>query len=335
VTFFQPSRRHGHYGNMKLKVLDAALMCAAVVGCVAASVGCSGNAAPSGAGSVDGGLGGAASNGGGAASNGGSAGTTSGAGSSSIDGGGSGALGTTDPSWTIPEELQLCDGPCACADGIDNDGDGDADGFDVECTGPGDDDEGTFATGISGDNVDPKWQDCFFDGNSGAGDDGCRYATGCLTGELEQADKDCTLSQACIDFCKARTPNGCDCFGCCEIAIDGDAVFVVATAGCDLDKPETCTTCVQTTQCENTCGECELCPGKGPDDLPDSCGSSGTAGSGGSTGTAGTDGTAGTTSTEEPPIYTCDNGEDVCRSNADCQGGSFCSFGCCLPIPPT
>ena len=74
----------------------------------------------------------------------------------------------------------MCNGAaCACADGIDNDGDGELDGFDTECTGANDDDESTFATGIPGDNRDPVWQDCFFDGNSGAGDDKCRYHSDC------------------------------------------------------------------------------------------------------------------------------------------------------------
>ena len=48
------------------------------------------------------------------------------------------------------------DVPCACSDGMDNDGDGLVDGFDPECTGPFDDDEATFATGIPGDNKDPR-----------------------------------------------------------------------------------------------------------------------------------------------------------------------------------
>ncbi len=39
---------------------------------------------------------------------------------------------------------------------MDNDGDGLVDGFDPECTGPFDDDEATFATGIPGDNKDPR-----------------------------------------------------------------------------------------------------------------------------------------------------------------------------------
>ncbi len=69
----------------------------------------------------------------------------------------------------------LCgNAPCQCNNGVDDDGDGTVDGFDIECTGAIDDDEGSFATGIPGDNRDPKWQYCFFDGNSGHGDDRCR-----------------------------------------------------------------------------------------------------------------------------------------------------------------
>src|ERR1700753_3665886 len=52
---------------------------------------------------------------------------------------------------------------CACSNGIDDDGDGLADADDPECVGPNDNDEATFATGMPGDNKDPKWQDCFFD----------------------------------------------------------------------------------------------------------------------------------------------------------------------------
>src|SRR6185295_2832893 len=110
---------------------------------------------------------------------------------------------------------------CHCSNGIDDDGDGTIDGFDVECTGAIDDDEGSFATGIPGDNRDPKWQDCFFDGNSGAGDDRCRYPTGCLTGELSQDAPACAVTETCRNNCQPRTPNGCDCFGCCSVQLPG------------------------------------------------------------------------------------------------------------------
>jgi hypothetical protein len=65
-------------------------------------------------------------------------------------------------------------GGCACNNGLDDDGDGLIDAADPECVGAMDNDESSFATGMPGDNRDPKWQDCFFDGNSGAGDDRLR-----------------------------------------------------------------------------------------------------------------------------------------------------------------
>src|SRR3954469_15231541 len=73
-----------------------------------------------------------------------------------------------------------------CANCVDDDGDGKIDGFDPECTGPADNDEASFKTGIPGDNIDAPSQDCFFDGNSGSGDDGCNEHTCCL---LQAPDK--------------------------------------------------------------------------------------------------------------------------------------------------
>jgi hypothetical protein len=305
--------------------------------CACVLLACSGGDGTAAAGSTAGQVG--AGSGAGAA--GGASGTT-GSGASGVGGqltgdGGFVVPGTAGDGWTAPTSiLELCDGPCQCSDGIDNDDDGTVDGFDVECVSAGDNDEGSFATAIPGDNMDPTWQDCFFDGNSGGGDDGCRYHTGCLTGDKALSDKDCELADKCIDFCKPLTPNGCDCFGCCEIRdADGKVHAVLTTATCDEDNLAGCTACVPAVDCENKCGECELCPGKTVDDLPETCQAQPpVAGSGGSTaGTTG--GTAGTGTTEPPPPgYTCDGGEQVCSSTGDCSANTFCSFGCCLQIPP-
>jgi len=227
----------------------------------------------------------------------------------------------------------LCgDAGCTCSNGKDDDGDGLIDGFDPECTGPLDNDEGSFATGIPGDNRDPKWQDCFFDGNSGAGDDQCRYATGCLTGALDQTDKDCQLTDNCIKFCAPRTPNGCDCFGCCTVQLsNGDTTDIMTGSSCSLDKiddEKACPKCVKTDACTNTCGRCELCPGKTVADLPADCG--GSTGSGG----AGPDGSGGA-ATGGGPTYTCDGGEKVCGPDLpSCGLGYYCSLGCCILQPP-
>ena len=222
-------------------------------------------------------------------------------------------------------------GTTACSDGKDNDGDGLIDGFDPECTGPADNDEGSFATGMPGDNKDPKWQDCFFDGNSGAGDDGCRYATGCLTGALPQSDKSCKLTDACIAFCAKFVPNGCDCFGCCTVQLPtGDTADVQTVDTCSLDKVDdakACPRCVKNDACGNTCGRCELCPGKTSADLPADCGPSGSGGAGSGTGGSGTGG---------GPAYTCDGGEQVCGPGLpNCTLGNYCSQGCCLVRPPS
>jgi hypothetical protein len=272
----------------------------------------------------------------------GQAGSSSGAGSAASGGSSSdpGADGgaTSPDAATASDPLMLCGGACQCSDGIDNDGDGVTDGFDSECTGASDDDEGSFATGIPGDNVDPKWQDCFFDGNSGGGDDHCRYSTDCLTGKLPQDDAKCTVTQQCIDFCKPRTPNGCDCFGCCTFTLaDGGTKSVVLSASCEEGTWDGCTECVPTTDCVNKCGTCELCPGKTVADLPAECSTTpppptaGSGGNGGSGGVGGSSGTGGSTPPPPPP-YTCDDGEQVCVQTTDCPSVYYCSFGCCQPI---
>lgn len=226
------------------------------------------------------------------------------------------------PSVTLGEagEAMCGSSPCACNNGVDDDGDGKSDGFDEECTGALDNDEGTFSTGIPGDNSDPKWQDCFFDGNSGAGDDHCRYHADCLTGVKPASDPDCAVSADCHDFCQARTPNGCDCFGCCSVQLDdSSSVNVFIGESCSLenvDDPASCPRCTPSAACGNTCGECELCPGKSVEDLPASC--SETPGAGGAGGGGDT------------PDYSCDAAQTVCSSTADCPGGNYCSLGCCL-----
>jgi hypothetical protein len=221
-------------------------------------------------------------------------------------------------------------GTTACSDGKDNDGDGLSDGFDPECTGPWDNDEDTFATGIPGDNRDPKWQDCFFDGNSGAGDDDCRYASGCLTGDLPADDKSCELTDACLKFCAPLTPNGCDCFGCCTIDVgDGKSVDVMASSTCsvaNVDDTKACPRCVKSETCGNTCGRCELCPGKTVADLPADCGEVTGSGGAGPTGAGGSNG---------GPGYSCDGGGQVCGPDlAACALGTYCSQGCCIAQPP-
>lgn len=241
-----------------------------------------------------------------------------GTGASAADAGGSGeasgGISVDDPGTALD-----CGGRIyACGDGTDNDGDGLTDLLDLECTGPCDDDEGTFATGIPGDNKDCK-QDCFFDGNSGAGDDGCDWSLRCDP-ENPGANIGCeyresnscggmaaTQSEACIDYCLPLTPPGCDCFGCCEVDTPEGSrtIFLNSHPECSLENLDACQPCTQSTDCMNDCeaDQCERC--FGDEELPPEC---------------------------DPTEQTCDTGE-VCVANEDCPDNWFCLLGCCYPPP--
>lgn len=200
---------------------------------------------------------------------------------------------------------------CACDDGRDNDQDGLVDGLDPECTGVVDEDESSFATGKA-----PKTKacrDCFWDGNSGGGNDACRYPEACLRGAAPGGGgcSSCEVSDQCVARCQDSTPNGCDCFGCCEVARDsGSAIYVELRETCSLavlDDTDACPRCVPSTQCQNLCGRCELCPGRDANDLPADCRSS------------------------TPTGHVCDEGQPVCQASSQCPIDMYCQLGCCLP----
>lgn len=210
-------------------------------------------------------------------------------------------------------------GLCACNDGMDNDSDGVTDLADPECVSAWDDDEASFATGISGDNRDGACQDCFFDGNSGSGNDGCYLPSQCLIdgtpGKAKGICSSCEQTADCKSFCQAYTPNGCDCFGCCDVRVGGQVKHLMIKDGCQIDGDTTqgCTECVPSTTCVNTCGECELCPGKTVSDLPPSCSASPDAG---------------------VPDYVCEDGAQRCGDGMPaCSAAESCSFGCCVLTP--
>ncbi len=235
-------------------------------------------------------------------------------------------------------------GVTQCNDGIDNDGDGFVDLADPECTTPYDNDEGSFGTGIPGDNIDPCKQDCFFDGNSGMGDDGCLWQLQCDPASTEpkcaydpkfvsQHSAECSISssqsQRCVDFCRPLTPNGCDCFGCCTVPGVNYPIRLDSTCKttADFGDPNKCPQCTQVTQCLNTCGHCELCLGKTV--LPPDCytghpdGGTGTSDGGPGTGT---DGGVG--------VPQCDPGIQPCGAGLPgCPESAGCITGCCIPLP--
>jgi hypothetical protein len=127
-------------------------------------------------------------------------------------------------------------------------------------------------------------------------------------------------SMTCLDYCGPLTPNGCDCFGCCEVhASDGSRRTVRLTDTCTqetLDDEAACVACVQSTECVNDCGTCELCLGKTT--LPPEC--YGTGGTGGMGGTGGYGGTG----------QMCSNGGAICNENMPCPPEQFCLTGCCV-----
>lgn len=210
--------------------------------------------------------------------------------------------------------------PCACNDGLDNDGDGTVDGLDLECTGAYDNDEGSFATGLPGDNKD-GFQDCFFDGNSGGGGGDCKIATSCI---IDRTSEEClgsftgqrTLEEEeakCKNLCEPLTPNGCDCFGCCTLETATGPESVLINDSCEVESDADgfavigsgCISCTVSPTCGNECGECELCPGKTT--LPDSCGET----------------------------VECIDGAGVVQPSCvtqPCDNNSYCQQGCCVEV---
>ncbi len=234
----------------------------------------------------------------------------------------------------------------ACADGVDNDEDGLIDALDPECTGPCDNDEGSFEINIPGANSDACKQDCYWDDDSGGGIDGCEWNHKCdPLGPSANLQPACSYDegyskcepeqpQKCLDFCIPLTPNGCDCFGCCEIFTAtgkyAHTIYLGSGDGCTAATPEGCAPCTQVTTCLNTCGECELCLGKTINELPASCFPSyPDAGVGHEAGV----GDGGTTPDMGPPMPACEPEVTPCLTNNDCPSGLYCITGCCVWAP--
>jgi hypothetical protein len=230
-----------------------------------------------------------------------------------------------------------------CANCRDDDGDGRIDGFDPQCSGPLDNDEASFATGIPGDNKDAVNQDCFFDGNSGAGNDGCNQHVCCLLGATTKAEcatrltgivnnptqegnkynvAECfaPLGSAAVPLrcqmtCGPLTPPGCDCFGCCTICDPANpltcfdiALNPVTSPGCStatLSDPAICKRCTKVSDCGNS-----ACGGQTCILCPGQDPSTLPAGCGGT--------------------QSCPTGQMACSANGTCPLDQYCSTGCCL-----
>jgi len=207
----------------------------------------------------------------------------------------------------------------ACGDCEDNDGDGLIDSQDPDCLGPCDNNEAGFNTQIPGGNSQPCMADCYFDKDSGPGNDDCYWDQRCdpLQPEAVQAclynipcgtcqctEWSTTQSTTCLDICLPLVPNGCDCFGCCELDADTADFRFIGSPGCGPDNLAACDPCTPVTGCFNECGDCELCLGR--TELPPEC----------------EDG------------QTCPPGQQQCGQPGDdpCPEGTYCITGCCVYV---
>jgi hypothetical protein len=245
-----------------------------------------------------------------------------GAGGNNTGGSGGGSSTSGGGGGPVPTQTVACQGKLyECGDLIDNDMDGKLDSQDPDCLGPCDNTENSFYGGIPGQAGPACIVDCYFDQDSGAGNDDCHWNHACDPNEVDPnyypepengtackydpmantpgtgsscAELDQMQSDACLNFCGPLTPNGCDCFGCCELpAGGGQYVFLGSidkTTGqpscklADLADPDKCHPCKPVQACLNGCGTCELCIGK--DELPPEC-NDGTGGGGGAGGAGG------------------------------------------------
>jgi hypothetical protein len=245
--------------------------------------------------------------------------------STGVDGQPSGAGGAADAGVPVPVSCQVASPQCN--DGIDNDGDGKIDSLDPECVGPCDNDEGSFATGIAGDNVDACKQDCFFDGNSGMGDDGCDWNLKCDSANpggascpYDASYKNCPKAQSakCLRNCRKLTPNGCDCFGCCAVTVGAETINLRLVSSCTSAKfgdATACPRCTPNPDCVNTCEKCEVCIGRPAPDP--SC-------------AAGTGGTDAGSSTGQCPAGVTPCGPGTAVAATACGAGFYCQTGCCV-----
>ena len=249
-----------------------------------------------------------------------------------------------------------------CGDCVDNDGDGLTDSEDPDCLGPCDNTEDSYYGGIPGQNNAPCKMDCYFDQDSGPGNDDCYWHHKCdelsvapdyppsgdpkceynARTKLPGTDMSCAeafedQSDTCEEVCGPLTPNGCDCFGCCELPAGSDSYVYLGSVDenemgtCDLDNvddPTKCHPCTPVEACWNDCGRCEICLGKTtvPDDCNPGGGGSGGGGGAGSGGNAGNGSGGGGGGDRQ-----CPDGVQACGLPGQdaCPVGQYCITGCC------
>jgi hypothetical protein len=272
---------------------------------------------------------------------------------------------TADGTFVIPDGgvvtfpdggtciIRTCQGKVyQCGDCIDNDNDGRTDDQDRECLGSCQNNESGFSGDIPGQNNAPCRSDCYFDQDTGPGNDSCEWDHRCDPHEVAPdfyPEQGCNYNPdysfgggvtcqtrqqsqpaVCATVCGPLTPNGCDCFGCCTIppsTSTTEGVFLNSknSAGvptCDLASaadPTKCHPCQIVQSCFKTCGRCQLCVGK--PDVPADCYETPDGGGG--------------TSDGGVPLQ-CPGGEQPCGLPGQpvCPSRFFCVTGCCQPIIP-
>jgi hypothetical protein len=292
--------------------------------------GTAGAAGHNGSADTEAGLGGAAAAGGGALVGGG--GSAAGGSAAASDG------GVTDAASGCPWSqctMRACNGMVLqCGDCFDNDGDGLLDGQDPDCLGPCDNDEAVWDNSHSSTGCSAE---CFFYAENwvyGSDDDECIWGYQCdpltvppyydeLTSCQYNPDAgvygtSATCSELmtsqpgqCLATCGPLVPNGCDCFGCCNVPQAPTAIRLGSEwyeKPCTKETaadPMRCKPCTIVPSCFNPCEKCELCLGK--TSLPPECGS----------------------------LQQCPPGAQRCGlpEQSCCPADTYCITGCCQPVP--
>jgi hypothetical protein len=226
-----------------------------------------------------------------------------------------------------------------CADGLDNDEDGLVDSDDPDCFGPCDDNELGYFPQRSVDGAGGCTFDCYFDGDTGSGGGDCLWDVRCdplgpgkewdgANCSYDPTKFDCTSHfeaqyeqrTTCQSNCEFRTPNGCDCFGCClfptatspdrHLLIGSPVPGTASQYECSyveaIKEPSPlCPECTPVPSCYKPCGQCELCLGKTT--LPEDC-------------------------TPEEVAGRCGPNTQVCGLPGDepCSENFYCLSGCCV-----
>ena len=240
----------------------------------------------------------------------------------------------------------------ACGNCMDDDADGRQDATDDGCVGPCDDSEDVYDLEIPGGDSATCRRDCYYDADQGSGNDGCEYDERCdpLVPDLAcpftppGGSVRCPDTQPadCLDNCRPLVPNGCDCFGCCELPAGSGSFVFLGSVDADgnhtctpdaVGDPTRCRACTPYAGCINTCGPCELCLGRTtlpPECLPPPPADAGPPVDGGGADGGPVDG--GPVDAGTPPPPRCDTGAQSCGLPTDpaCPATYYCLTGCCI-----